>query len=784
MSLEEQKNPQNEQIKQVVETTESFPVVKIENPQDLQELVIEKTTEAEVESDELISQGNTVIENKVKNLGLTPSYIDKGKQMLSVVSQKISDNFNKFTSKIAKIVPLAGMTIASVVGSGEAIAEGTNKGSINPEDDFLTNVINEKQTTTLDNTQVYFSPIAQNNLPVDQHEATIASPEYRKAEYFKEQLAERQRKEGSQPTFLDIERDANTIAANYIRKSQEGRSSIPTKENPQGLAAGNIEPDYTDPITMGIGGAAGVFGKGVGITGKIFNTIDAAMYGMPSLGKAGIKGLEYGLNKTLDVAKNTHKINPWAFKPNPDMLYRGIGKEGMKDALKSGVFRPNQNVAPDLVKNIDLAKRFEGTYYSPKFNVADQYGQGYIAEVPKDIANFNNRYRKGKDWSKVTREQIPIEKGKILKKDWLKGYKEVPSTITKKSTSENVVAKIPEGKKYPAGELALEEENVLKNILETKKYQHLKFVLENPVKHRDIINELLYNGHNKSITEKAVLGGVVASTAGLMGFGTGMVALEDPHKNAINRKLGFQIYPTAQARDPFITSKDTVININKNNVKFARVNETAEGDIILGGEFIESDNNSVRAAKDWLTTKDTEYGDPGRGFFEGRRKIKDIKSFYGIENGKLKVGPISEFSPETIIVANRFDDGRKIERAAISDKGYLRLFDKNNESIYQNVPKNGKLILYSPLTKEPIFISFNKPETAVEQINSYLKNNEDVIPVILDNGRYRKWVHNKNGLTKKNFKNYYSSDESRKGTPGYNIVLDSETKASKDKEGN
>lgn len=125
MSLEEQKNPQNEQIKQVVETTESFPVVKIENPQDLQELVIEKTTEAEVESSELIAQGNTVIENKVKNLGLTPSYIDKGKQMLANVSQKIKDNFNKFTSKLSKVVPLAGMLAGSIIGNGtEAQAQG------------------------------------------------------------------------------------------------------------------------------------------------------------------------------------------------------------------------------------------------------------------------------------------------------------------------------------------------------------------------------------------------------------------------------------------------------------------------------------------------------------------------------------------------------------------------------------------------------------------------------------------------------------------------------------
>jgi len=127
---------------------------------------------------------------------------------------------------------------------------------------------------------------------------------------------------------------------------------------------------------------------------------------------------------------NAYKLNPFAFKPNSEMMYRGIGKEGMEDALESGVFRAKQNVAPvmDETGRFDMSKQFQGTYYSPKFNTADQYGAGYIAEVPKDATDFRLRYKgKGnKTWSQIADENIPIEKGKILKKDWLKGYKEVP----------------------------------------------------------------------------------------------------------------------------------------------------------------------------------------------------------------------------------------------------------------------------------------------------------------------------------------------------------------------
>jgi len=49
-----------------------------------------------------------------------------------------------------------------------------------------------------------------------------------------------------------------------------------------------------------------------------------------------------------------------------------------------------------------------------------------------------------------------------------------------------------------------------------------------------------------------------------------------------------------------LSSKDTTINITNKPLDFAKVNETADGQIIIGGEFIEGANNTVRKAKDWL----------------------------------------------------------------------------------------------------------------------------------------------------------------------------------------
>jgi hypothetical protein len=145
----------------------------------------------------------------------------------------------------------------------------------------------------------------------------------------------------------------------------------------------------------------------------------ASKLAKPALEAAG----KYLTEKT--ALKNAYKLNPYAFKPTEGMMYRGLGKEGMEDALASGVFRAKQDVPPSMVGNFDMSKRFDKAYFSPKFDVADQYGQGYIAEVPRSASDWGKRYGK-KEWSQIAQRDIPTTEGKILQKDWLKGYKEVP----------------------------------------------------------------------------------------------------------------------------------------------------------------------------------------------------------------------------------------------------------------------------------------------------------------------------------------------------------------------
>jgi hypothetical protein len=150
------------------------------------------------------------------------------------------------------------------------------------------------------------------------------------------------------------------------------------------------------------------------------------------VGKGAKAAAKYATEQT--ALKNVYKLNPYAFKPTEGMMYRGIGKEGMEDALQSGLFRAKQNVTPTSIGNFNTTRQFSKAYYTPRFDIADQYGQGYIAEVPRGASDWGKRYGK-KEWSQIAQRDIPITEGKVLQKDWLKRYKEVP----KPTASEQVV---------------------------------------------------------------------------------------------------------------------------------------------------------------------------------------------------------------------------------------------------------------------------------------------------------------------------------------------------------
>jgi hypothetical protein len=136
---------------------------------------------------------------------------------------------------------------------------------------------------------------------------------------------------------------------------------------------------------------------------------------------------------TQTPLRNAWRLNPKAYQYNlpENTMWRGLGQEGMDDAVSSGVFRSKQAVPVEYFPGSTFrASKSFGTnpYFTPKFKTAADYGDNFIAEVPIGVANWRNRY-KNKPWSQIADKQIPIDEGKILQKDWLKGYKEIPKQL-------------------------------------------------------------------------------------------------------------------------------------------------------------------------------------------------------------------------------------------------------------------------------------------------------------------------------------------------------------------
>jgi len=333
--------------------------------------------------------------------------------------------------------------------------------------------------------------------------------------------------------------------------------------------------------------------------------------------------------------------------------------------------------------------------------------------------------------------------------------------------------------KYPKGPLTKEEIEAYKNsdFYKEAKRQHEdalskygdKWTLPNYAEkdlqeaietgNRNRINPTLYGGSNWSALEylaTGLIGFSYPTAASLYGLAFSPPAV----KNKVLQKTGI-IDPRHYGT---LTDKDTIIDITERPMDFAKVNQIKDGQIIIGGEFIEDANNTVRKAKDWLNATDT-YSDKDY-------QSKDIQSFYGIENGKFKVGKASDFKSETEIVPRRFG-AINIDKAILNGKE-MRLLDKEGNPIYQNTPNTGKFILYSPSTGKAQFTYINTGKSGVEKVNTFLKKNKDAQYIHLDNGRYEYYGINPEGLTEADFKKYYQQDLERKGNPGYNLILKKE----------
>jgi hypothetical protein len=183
--------------------------------------------------------------------------------------------------------------------------------------------------------------------------------------------------------------------------------------------------DWINPLqgVAALSEIPGELGRGEYLNAGL-SALDAADLGVYAKGARKALGTKSGL------LSNAHKLNPKSYQRNlpENTMWRGLGKEGMEDAVNSGLFRSKQNVPAEFFpgSTLRMDKSF-GTnpYFTPRFETASTYGDNFLAEVPKDVANWRNRYTRS-DWSQIADRPIPINEGRLLQKDWWQGYKEVP----------------------------------------------------------------------------------------------------------------------------------------------------------------------------------------------------------------------------------------------------------------------------------------------------------------------------------------------------------------------
>ena len=163
-----------------------------------------------------------------------------------------------------------------------------------------------------------------------------------------------------------------------------------------------IEPGINAEMVMS---GAGLLGKGAKSLGKY-------------AGRNIAESMESG------ILSNTYKLNPWAYKVNPEAFYRQIGNTGLTDALESGVIKSADQTTfprPYFVEGKDfkmLESTGSGAHGKPSV-IFETSGINTSGEPTMFPAHVNSGYT---PWV-ANAAEVPISEGRILQKDWLRGYK-------------------------------------------------------------------------------------------------------------------------------------------------------------------------------------------------------------------------------------------------------------------------------------------------------------------------------------------------------------------------
>lgn len=237
------------------------------------------------------------------------------------------------------------------------------------------------------------------------------------------------------------------------------------------------------------------------------------------------------------------------------------------------------------------------------------------------------------------------------------------------------------------------------------------------------------------------------------------------------------------------SKKPVAIDLANKEVKQVQNQRLASA--VLGNEFVEHKNNTIRRARDYKVTKDTLLGDRNI-------KLSNISQFAGIENGKLKIGRLENFNDTTTIIPVRNKNiGRvtKIIKEKETYPDYNKMVDekfpqiRSFKWIFMSPKKrkeyrNKKINYYNQLVRSKAPSPYNNERVLLKAIN------EKGDTITLDNTFKHKMIFG-DEAGNSIFINKLSDDKIRdilnrrlSNTPLYPMILDNGRYSHYDLDGN
>lgn len=127
--------------------------------------------------------------------------------------------------------------------------------------------------------------------------------------------------------------------------------------------------------------------------------------------KLGLKNISQKARKALGtesgLLSNAWKLNPKAYQYNlpENVMYRGLGQEGMEDAVSSGLFRARAKRPSGVADASGVrlkGKGFGDVYFSPEFEVPKQLPGS--PNAASSVDNVGKSFKSEIDWAKWNKE--------------------------------------------------------------------------------------------------------------------------------------------------------------------------------------------------------------------------------------------------------------------------------------------------------------------------------------------------------------------------------------------